>query len=481
MRNIFRKESLERLQSPDRLDQLLFVVKPQAWLLLATVTLLCSVAVAWSILGQIPITINGAGVLIHPGNVKAVQSDVSGQIIELSIRVGETVAAGDVIARVRQPALQQRLEQAQQQLAESIRFDEKSIQLENAQLAMQRENANERLTTLSEEIKRSTALNAEAKDAILQHAVRQRKQLEIARDSQANLNTALRDRVATIVQLREEGLAAEDSLIGARTNLLQNELSVGKIDLQVREVELQQVQQQQTELQAAMRLSDLQLRLDEIPQQLMQTEAQITLQQAKRKLEILSGERRIEQIRTQLEEQSTIRSPHSGTVLELSASPGQLLNLGTRIATVDVEDSQAELKNLAYFVLKDGKQIQQGDKIYITPSTVARERYGSMIGTVTDITAFPITPEGALNEIGSQEIVRTLLAQGAAIEVEAELETDTSNATGYKWTSKGPDIRLSPGTTTTVRAVIEQRRPITYVIPLLRTWLLGQKDDKKQA
>ena len=144
-----------------------------------------------------------------------------------------------------------------------------------------------------------------------------------------------------IVQLREEGLAAEDSLIGARTNLLQNELSVGKIDLQVREVELQQVQQQQTELQAAMRLSDLQLRLDEIPQQLLQAEGQVTLQQAKRKLEILSGERQIEQIRTQLDEQSTIRSPHSGNVLDLSASPGQLLGLGSRIATVDVEDSQA--------------------------------------------------------------------------------------------------------------------------------------------
>ena len=67
MRNIFRKEALERLQSPDQLDQLLFVVKPQAWLLLAVVTLLCSVAVAWSILGRIPITINGAGALIHPG------------------------------------------------------------------------------------------------------------------------------------------------------------------------------------------------------------------------------------------------------------------------------------------------------------------------------------------------------------------------------------------------------------------------------
>ena len=479
MRNIFRKEALERLQSPDKLDQLLFIVKPRAWLLLSTVTLLCSVAVVWSILGRIPITVNGTGVLIHPGNVKAVQSDANGQVIELNLSVGKTVSAGDVIARIRQPALQQRLEQAQDLLAELVRFDEKSIQLEDEQLTLQRKNADQRLATLSAEIKRSKALNLRARTALLQHAVRQRKQLETARDSQASLNAALRDRVVTITQLREEGLAAQDSLIGAQTNLLQNELSVGKIDLQVREVELQEVQQQQTDLQAAMRLSDLQLRLDEIPQQLMQAEGQVTLQKAKRKLEILNAERRIEEIRTQLEEQSTIRSPHSGDVLELSASPGQLLAVGARIATINVEDTRAELRNLAYFALKDGKQIQPGDTIYITPSTVARERYGSMIGTVTDITPFPITPEGALNEIGSQEIVRTLLANRAAIEVEAELKADDGNTTGYKWTSKGPDIRLSPGTTTTVRAVIEKRRPITYLIPVLRTWLLGQKDDTK--
>ena len=38
-------------------------------------------------------------------------------------------------------------------------------------------------------------------------------------------------------------------------------------------------------------------------------------------------------------------------------------------------------------------------------------------------------------------------------------------------------MKFSAGTTTTVRVIVEQRAPITYVIPMLRTWLFAEKDD----
>lgn len=71
---IFREESLSRLQSPEELDQLLVVVNRKAWLILATLAFICFAGVAWSIMGRIPVRVDGIGVLVDPGNVKGIQS-----------------------------------------------------------------------------------------------------------------------------------------------------------------------------------------------------------------------------------------------------------------------------------------------------------------------------------------------------------------------------------------------------------------------
>lgn len=64
--SIFRKESLERLSSPEQLDQLMQVVNAKSWMPLATLGSLLALAVIWSVLGRIPITAIGKGALVHP-------------------------------------------------------------------------------------------------------------------------------------------------------------------------------------------------------------------------------------------------------------------------------------------------------------------------------------------------------------------------------------------------------------------------------
>ena len=64
--SIFRQESLERLSSPEQLDQLMHVVNPKSWLPLASLGVLMFLAFLWSIFGRIPITTAGRGVLVNP-------------------------------------------------------------------------------------------------------------------------------------------------------------------------------------------------------------------------------------------------------------------------------------------------------------------------------------------------------------------------------------------------------------------------------
>jgi len=56
------------------------------------------------------------------------------------------------------------------------------------------------------------------------------------------------------------------------------------------------------------------------------------------------------------------------------------------------------------------------------------------------------------------------------MQVVADLHPDSTTFSGYKWSSsKGPELNISSGTTTTVRVTIEERAPITFILPILRS------------
>lgn len=64
---LFRKQALERLSSPEQLDQLMQVVAPRSWLLLAGLGLLIATLLLWGLFGTITTTAQGRGVLSEPG------------------------------------------------------------------------------------------------------------------------------------------------------------------------------------------------------------------------------------------------------------------------------------------------------------------------------------------------------------------------------------------------------------------------------
>ena len=133
--------------------------------------------------------------------------------------------------------------------------------------------------------------------------------------------------------------------------------------------------------------------------------------------------------------------------------------MGLRVGTIEMDDPHSQLSNLAFFNLRDGKRIFVGDRAHVTPTTVQRRAEGSIVGTVRRVSPFPITQESVINNVGNEEIARSLLQQGGAIEVEVDLERDPTSYSGFRWTSKDPQKKFSAGTTATVRITIEQRAP----------------------
>lgn len=99
-RSIFRQVSLERLSSPEQLDQILQVTDPKSWLALLALGILLITAVIWSVIGRIPVEVSGSAILLNSGGVKNIVSMESGQMTTLYIKPGQLVEEDQLIAEV---------------------------------------------------------------------------------------------------------------------------------------------------------------------------------------------------------------------------------------------------------------------------------------------------------------------------------------------------------------------------------------------
>jgi hypothetical protein len=62
-----------------------------------------------------------------------------------------------------------------------------------------------------------------------------------------------------------------------------------------------------------------------------------------------------------------------------------------------------------------------------------------------------------------------MMHNGAPIQVIATPVPDPSTPSGFKWSSsKGPPIAISDGTQAKGSVVVEQKRPISYILPVVK-------------
>src|SRR4051812_14209280 len=110
--SVFRKVSLDRLSSPEQLDQLMQVTDARGWILLASFGIVIAVATAWGFLGSIPHQVPGTGMLVKSGGIFEVVALSGGRITDVAVRAGDVVTEGQVVARMAQPELSEQVLEA---------------------------------------------------------------------------------------------------------------------------------------------------------------------------------------------------------------------------------------------------------------------------------------------------------------------------------------------------------------------------------
>jgi hypothetical protein len=96
-REIFRKEALDRLSSPEQLDQLMEVTNPRGWIALAALGLLLLAGLLWGLFGTIPTTAEGQGLLLRGHGVRQVTTPRAGKVLAVLVTNGQDIDKGQAL------------------------------------------------------------------------------------------------------------------------------------------------------------------------------------------------------------------------------------------------------------------------------------------------------------------------------------------------------------------------------------------------
>lgn len=414
-KDIFRKVALARLSSPEQLDLVMEVTAPQGWIALSGVGVLLMVLVVWGFAGSIPEKVDAAGILLKRGGIFDIAAPSQGQIAEIRVKEGDVVKRGDVVARIAQPEIAQRIanakaqvQEVEEQLAQARRYNQSERSLREGAGQLQRQRLAEQLKFLEQREK------------------------------------ALKEQLDNSEELQKRGLITKQTILQVRDNYYQTQGQAQQARGELRQLEVNEMSFKADRERAE---NNLELRIAD----------------ARRQLGMLEG---------QLQGTSMVTTPYAGKILEMKQAEGSLVGAGTPLLSVQAaEESSEGLQAVVYVPPTKGKSLRPGMEAQVSPSTSKREEYGFIVGKVAVVSEFPATRQGMLLVLPNPDLVASLSGQGAPFAVYVDLLPDPASASGYQWSSsKGNSQKVGSGTLAAVTIVVRERRPIEMVIPLLREY-----------
>ena len=451
----------------------------------------------WSVAGRIPIRVVGQSILIQPRSIVSFQPRGSGgQVLEMRVKPGDRVGIGQVLAILDLPELQEQLATQQQKLAE---YELENLAITNAQERrsdLQEQTLELESFSIPQQIE-ANLIQIEANKIAIIAANKQRQayQERIAQLDDFIALTSKRFKEFQVL-IADEVLAALSSQVVDAENQLQqsqNERTSLFASLEALSAKEEQLNSSTIDLQAQNK--ELKAQLENIRTQSANLKLNDLQANVQRQNQIDDLKRDILNLKTQIATESQVVSTYEGTVMTISANPGEYVQIGTPLGTLRVDDYEnLELTTYAFFTPEDANRIRQGMTAEVTPHLLTnrrfggtREQYGAIPSEVTWVSSKTVTAQEVASIVGDSELADALIQNpvpyaipdnGRAqnlpvVQVALELATDPNNPSGYKWTQgKGPDGKIPEGAMGEARVTVEKRSLISYAIASLR-WLTG--------
>ena len=92
---IFSKEALDKMRSPEKLDMTMSITTPIGWMGLISVAVMMLAVVIWSIFGSFTVKADGMGLIMDSSGLAKVCALSAGNMDEIYVHPGDTVKKGD--------------------------------------------------------------------------------------------------------------------------------------------------------------------------------------------------------------------------------------------------------------------------------------------------------------------------------------------------------------------------------------------------
>ena len=408
----FRERAVDSASSPEAINRIAPIVSPRLWVLVAAAAAIVAAFTAWSVLGSIPLTVRGTGILIEGTMVVAAEAPIDGRLLEVRVRSGDPVRQGDVLAVISNPALEAQLEDA---LASVARLRD-----QDAAMAAAEQGAD------------ALALAAlDARDA------EGRRRAAQAEETAAEFSRA----IDTKRGLVRQGLLAESDLLGSANSRLEVERTLSEA-----RNELQRVAAERAELAIRHRQ-----------------------ERQRRANAVADAAALVRQLEARLVMERSVVSPRPGRVVQVMRAAGDLVRRGGSVAVVS-DAGDGKLRCYSFFPLADGKRVRAELAARVEPSIADRERYGVIRGSVREVEPVVGTRESLSRIINSPEVAQDIERRyGGIVSAVIDLGTDPSTASGLSWTGgAGYPRPLPAGTLCEVDVVTENVAPISLMLPWIR-------------
>ncbi|MCA0303897.1 MAG: NHLP bacteriocin system secretion protein [Proteobacteria bacterium] len=410
----FREPALKGIGASES-DQRIRVIPPATRWLAGSTAVVCLAALTWGVFGSIPTRVTGRGVVLsdQEGNF-SIAAIRSGPVVEILVKPGTRVVAGQPIAIIEQKLV--------------------LTQIENALAEVERLEANLEL------LRAANAAQIASSDEAAQRQL-------AAVEEQVTANEVRRARLHELVeayrQLRAKGMISQSEFISRQE----------QYDLTVLDLANARARKVEIELAAATKrdaLADLE----------RQKQAEIDLKKAG-----------VDRLRVEMEVGSFVRSPISGMMREIRLGRGSVAAAGAVVGTVG-PDQQSYYQVMVLLRGKTRKRAAPGMEAHIVPDSIKKEEYGSMRGRVTAVSDEDVSVEHVEQIVHNNELTRNLFGGEPALLAYVELFPTKDNPSGFEWWSgSGPPYRITAGSVATAEIIVERVRPITLVVPALRKLL----------
>lgn len=172
-----------------------------------------------------------------------------------------------------------------------------------------------------------------------------------------------------------------------------------------------------------------------------------------------------------------VRSAESGRVVEVLKSNGDLVGEGEALLRVEPDTTPGmgqrycggETHMILYVPSRDAGKVVTGQDVHVSPLDVKKEEFGYIVGRVAYVSRYPASPEDMKEKLKNDVLVKAFASESAVYEARVCLEPDPANKfNGFKWSSSGPPKKVEAGAGCRAEVVVNHRRPISYVIPMVK-------------